>query len=58
MGELLNEIKELEKLLIKIFKMSNFGDSKILLEATGACSAKMRGATLRICGLANLLRIA
>jgi hypothetical protein len=29
-----------------------------LLEATGACSAKMRGATLRICGLANLLRIA
>jgi hypothetical protein len=28
-GKLLNEIKELEKLLAKIFKMSNFGDSKM-----------------------------
>jgi hypothetical protein len=32
MGELLNEIKKLEKLLIKIFKMSNFSDSKVYLE--------------------------
>jgi hypothetical protein len=30
--ELLNEIKELEELLVKIFKISNFGDSKIYLE--------------------------
>jgi hypothetical protein len=29
MGKLLNEIKELEELLIKIYKMSNFGDSKM-----------------------------
>jgi hypothetical protein len=29
MGELLDEIKELEELLIKIFKISNFSDSKI-----------------------------
>jgi hypothetical protein len=29
MGELLDEIKELEELLAKIFKMSNFGDSKV-----------------------------
>jgi hypothetical protein len=29
-----------------------------LLEATRVCSAKMREATLRICNLANLLRIA
>jgi hypothetical protein len=32
MGELLDEIKELKELLIKIFKMSNFGDSKMYLE--------------------------
>jgi hypothetical protein len=31
MGKLLNEIKELEELLIKIFKISNLGDSKIYL---------------------------
>jgi hypothetical protein len=31
MGELLDEIKKLEELLIKIFKMSNFGDSKMYL---------------------------
>jgi hypothetical protein len=31
MGELLDEIKELEELLIKIFKMSNLGDSKVYL---------------------------
>jgi hypothetical protein len=31
MRELLDEIKELEKLLTKIFKISNFGDSKIYL---------------------------
>jgi hypothetical protein len=30
-GELLNEIKKLEKSLTKIFKMSNLGDSKIYL---------------------------
>jgi hypothetical protein len=29
MGELLDEIKELKKLLAKIFKISNFSDSKI-----------------------------
>jgi hypothetical protein len=29
--ELLNEIKELKELLIKIFKMSNFGDLKMYL---------------------------
>jgi hypothetical protein len=31
MGELLNEIKELEELLIKIFKISNLGDLKVYL---------------------------
>jgi hypothetical protein len=31
MGELLNEIKELEELLTKIFKMFNFGDLKVYL---------------------------
>jgi hypothetical protein len=31
MGKLLNEIKELEDLLIKNFKISNFGDSKMYL---------------------------
>jgi hypothetical protein len=31
MGELLDEIKELEELLVKIFKMSNLGDSKMYL---------------------------
>jgi hypothetical protein len=31
MGELLNEIKKLKKLLAKIFKMSNLGDSKVYL---------------------------
>jgi hypothetical protein len=31
MRELLDEIKELEELLIKIFKMSNLGDSKVYL---------------------------
>jgi hypothetical protein len=31
-GELLNEIKELEELLTKIFKISNLGDSKIYLK--------------------------
>jgi hypothetical protein len=31
MGELLDEIKELEELLAKIFKMSNFSDSKVYL---------------------------
>jgi hypothetical protein len=31
MGKLLDEIKELEELLIKIFKISNFGDSKMYL---------------------------
>jgi hypothetical protein len=30
--ESLNEIKELEKSLAKIFKISNFGDSKMYLE--------------------------
>jgi hypothetical protein len=30
--ELLDETKELEKLLAKIFKMSNLGDLKIYLE--------------------------
>jgi hypothetical protein len=30
-GELLNEIKKLEKSLIKIFKISNLGDSKMYL---------------------------
>jgi hypothetical protein len=29
MGELLDEIKELEESLAKIFKISNLGDSKI-----------------------------
>jgi hypothetical protein len=29
-----------------------------MLEATGVCSAKMRGAILRICGPANLVRLA
>jgi hypothetical protein len=32
MGKLLDEIKKLEKLLIKIFKISNFGDLKIYFE--------------------------
>jgi hypothetical protein len=32
MKKSLNEIKELEELLIKIFKISNFSDSKIYLE--------------------------
>jgi hypothetical protein len=32
MGESLNEIKELEKLLIKIFKIFNLSDSKIYLK--------------------------
>jgi hypothetical protein len=32
MGKLLNEIKELEELLAKIFKIFNFGDSKVYLE--------------------------
>jgi hypothetical protein len=31
MGKLLNEIKELEKLLAKIFKISNFSDPKVYL---------------------------
>jgi hypothetical protein len=31
MGKSLNEIKELEELLIKIFKISNFGDLKMYL---------------------------
>jgi hypothetical protein len=31
MGKLLDEIKELEELLIKIFKISNLGDSKVYL---------------------------
>jgi hypothetical protein len=31
MGELLDEIKELEELLVKIFKMSNLGDLKMYL---------------------------
>jgi hypothetical protein len=31
MGELLDEIKKLEELLAKIFKMSNLGDSKMYL---------------------------
>jgi hypothetical protein len=30
-GKSLNEIKELEELLTKIFKMSNFGDLKVYL---------------------------
>jgi hypothetical protein len=30
-GELLDEIKELEELLTKIFKISNLGDSKMYL---------------------------
>jgi hypothetical protein len=29
MGELLDEIKKLEELLAKIFKISNLGDSKV-----------------------------
>jgi hypothetical protein len=29
MGKLLNEIKELEELLVKIFKISNLRDSKV-----------------------------
>jgi hypothetical protein len=32
MGELLNEIKKLEKSLVKIFKISNLSDSKIYLK--------------------------
>jgi hypothetical protein len=32
MGELLNEIKKLEELLVKIFKISNLGGLKIYLE--------------------------
>jgi hypothetical protein len=32
MGESLNEIKKLEKLLTKIFKISNLGDSKVYLK--------------------------
>jgi hypothetical protein len=32
MGELLDEIKKLEELLVKIFKMSNLGDSKMYFE--------------------------
>ena len=32
MKELLDEIKKLEKLLAKIFKISNLGDSKIFLK--------------------------
>jgi hypothetical protein len=32
MGKLLDEIKKLEELLIKIFKIFNFGDSKMYLE--------------------------
>jgi hypothetical protein len=32
MRESLDEIKELEELLAKIFKMSNFSDSKMYLE--------------------------
>jgi hypothetical protein len=32
MGKSLNEIKELKKLLIKIFKISNIGDLKMYLE--------------------------
>jgi hypothetical protein len=31
MGELLDEIKKLEELLVKIFKISNLGDSKMYL---------------------------
>jgi hypothetical protein len=31
MEELLDEIKELEELLVQIFKISNFGDSKMYL---------------------------
>jgi hypothetical protein len=31
MGELLDEIKKLEKLLAKIFKISNLGDLKMYL---------------------------
>jgi hypothetical protein len=31
MGELLNEIKKLDELLVKIFKISNFSDSKMYL---------------------------
>jgi hypothetical protein len=31
MGELLDKIKKLEESLAKIFKISNFGDSKIYL---------------------------
>jgi hypothetical protein len=31
MGKSLNEIKELEELLAKIFKISNLGDSKVYL---------------------------
>jgi hypothetical protein len=30
---------------------------ELLLEITGVCSAKMRGAILRICGSANLVRL-
>jgi hypothetical protein len=29
MGELLNEIKKLKELLVKIFKIFNLGDSKV-----------------------------
>jgi hypothetical protein len=32
MKELLNEIKKLEELLIKIFKISNLSDSKMYLK--------------------------
>jgi hypothetical protein len=32
MGELLDEIKKLEELLAKIFKISNLGDLKMYLE--------------------------
>jgi hypothetical protein len=31
MGESLNEIKKLKELLVKIFKIFNFGDSKVYL---------------------------
>jgi hypothetical protein len=42
MGELLYEIKELEKSLIKIFKMSNLGDSKIYFEINIDCNQSQR----------------
>jgi hypothetical protein len=32
MGELFDEIKELEELLAKIFKISNLSDSKVYFE--------------------------